>query len=147
MVQAALEKSGVANMVGKVYNSSMTSRKCLTFLMSLMLMVVSFASVSVAAGNGMNHDSHAEAAVMDNHHDMANMAMMDCPSHKTGHNDGLKMQDAKCAVACFAMIPVAGWHGVIMSFPDAVKGEMIGFANILPASRSLHIPTPPPNFV
>ena len=69
--------------------------------------------------------------------------MMDCPAHQDGHT----MKDAQCAVACFTMISAVTWNGMAFN-PITVGAEQaFAFADQFYATRTPHIPTPPPNFI
>jgi hypothetical protein len=127
-----------------LHNLTMVKRLHIAVLMSLSLIMVSFASISFAADGGSGHEEHPQTMAADSHHEMAsNGGMMDCPAHHDGHT----MKNAQCAVACFTMISAVNWHGMTFIPLTVMPNDSIAFADQFYATRTLHIPTPPPNFV
>jgi len=115
--------------------------KLVALTVCLALSLVGFASVSLAAGGGSQHDEHP--VMTDQHSGMAQNSMMDCPAHHDGHT----MKDAQCAVACFTLLSAVAWHGFKMqAYNIASEGRITAAAQFY-ATRTPHIPTPPPNFV
>lgn len=105
--------------------------------------MVSFASISFAAGGGPGHEEHPQPMAADSHPAMAsNEGTMDCPAHHDGHT----MKDAQCAVACFTMISAVNWNLSVFIPATNDSEQNIGFSAQFYTTRTLYIPTPPPNF-
>lgn len=111
------------------------------FVLTLAMVWVGFAS-NAFAFEGAGH------AIMDTHssHDMpmASMHIQDCPNHKTGK---MGMDSNRCALYCYGLTATTIFEP--LSVPsDRLHTEDAPLATIhqLMPSRSLGVPTPPPNF-
>lgn len=76
--------------------------------------------------------------------DMAGMNMADCPSGKSGM---MKMDTGKCAMSCYGLVTsiMADPLPVVAASLPVRNGPLSHSTGMMP-SRSLGVPTPPPNF-
>ncbi len=110
-------------------------------MLAIVMAWVGFASSSFA------FETSQQMAAMSVDHasmDMAGMNMADCPSGKSGM---MKMDPSKCAMSCYGLVTSIMSHAVpfVAEVLPVQSGPLAHFNSMMP-SRSLGVPTPPPNF-
>lgn len=121
----------------------MVRRLAFSLLMSITLLAVSVVSVVFAADGGLGLGGVHSAVAAPAHHEAMEARMVECPSLHKGH----ALKDSRCVVACFAMVSVLIGQGVTFDHLGADADRKTAFVDLFYPTRSLSIPTPPPDLV
>lgn len=115
--------------------------RLVTLMLAIVMAWVGFASSSFA------FETSQQMAAMSVDHasmDMAGMNMADCPSGKSGM---MKMDASKCAMSCYGLVTSIMSNSLpVIAEALPIQGGPLTHSTSRMPSRSLGVPTPPPNF-
>ena len=121
----------------------MVRRLAFSLLLSITLVAVSVVSGVFAADGGLGPEVKAAPVEAHAHHAPMEARMVECPSLHKGH----ALKDSRCVVACFTLVSAMIGQGLTFDPSGDEAGRKTSFIDRFYPTRSLSIPTPPPDFV